>query len=160
MHREENVDGEHRDHLLREGHLLVDLDCQNRLRLTLHSHSHIRDVSQHHVHLLLVLDSAVLRGAVHVQQVEFRRSVQREWRPIPLVGEHSDLVRLLLVDEALDHVGDDRDDNLDLLLNSKNTPCFAHTTDPAFLYSSSSKNRGILSTPFRSLLNESSKRSR
>ena len=69
--------------------------------------------------LLLILDSAIPCLPIDIAQMELRGRLQGERSPIPLIGEESNLIRLLLVNEALDHVGDDGDNDLRIAANKR-----------------------------------------
>ena len=62
--------------------------------------------------LILVADSSILRFPICVAQLKFGRRSERQVWFIAFVGQHPNLIRLLFVDETLDHVYDDRNNDL------------------------------------------------
>lgn len=82
-----------------------------------------------------VFDPAVWRASIDEAERQLRRRSGGEIRSVPLIREHSDLVRFLFVEEAFVHVSNDRHNHLDRNHSRLSTPCFAHTTLPAARYS-------------------------
>ena len=111
MDREQDIDREHGDHLLCKRHLLIYLDGEFSLIIQ------PKDLDN----LILVADSSVLRFPICVAQLKFGGGGEGQVRFIAFVGQHSDLIRLLFVDETLDHVRDDR--SHDTLLCTDSTSC-------------------------------------
>lgn len=64
--------------------------------------------------LLLILDSAITCFPIHIAHMEFRWRLQGERSSVSLIGEEPNLVRLLLVNEALDHIGNNGNNDLRL----------------------------------------------
>ena len=77
-------------------------------------HTHVIGRLEDLHNLLLILNPTIARLPIHIPQMEFRRRLQGERGSVALVGEESDLIRLLLINEALDHVGDDGNNDLHL----------------------------------------------
>ena len=62
--------------------------------------------------LILVADSSVLRFPICVAQLKFGGGSEGQVWFVAFVGQHSNLIRLLFVDETLDHICDDRSHDL------------------------------------------------
>ena len=114
MHRKQNIDRKHGDHLLRKRHLLTHLPRELRLEI-IKKHTVWRYpvlILQQLDDFLNVFDPAVCCVSIHETERELRRRRGGKIGFVSLVSQHSDLIRFLFVQEAFVHIRNNRNDHL------------------------------------------------